>query len=274
MGRRVIAIDWSGRGGRDQVRHIWLCEVLDGEVQRLECGRTRVEVVEYLLRLAAHDPSLAVGFDFAFSVPAWYVADRGLASARELWELVALEQLTPRMEELGLRAWLQEPDWPFWCTRRPPELSTERAFRRTELEVKTLGTQPKSVFQLVGGGQVGRGSLYGMQSLHELSQHRFSIWPFDEPDGAVAVEIFPRTLTGAVVRSDPTARGAFLSRFDLLAKHRDAAEASEDAFDTLVSALAMATAASSFDQLQVEPEYTLEGKIWLRPGVPLASDPR
>jgi hypothetical protein len=64
-------------------------------------------------------------------------------------------------------------------------------FRRTEREVRVPGTQPKSVFQLVGAGQVGRGSLYGMQALHRLTGAGFRIWPFDPPALPLAVEIYP-----------------------------------------------------------------------------------
>jgi hypothetical protein len=265
-GKRIVAVDWSGRGGAEQSRHIWLCEIVDGEVQRLESGRTRQEIVDELSRLAEADADVVVGLDFAFSVPAWYLAERGLAAAPELWELLVKEALTPKMQEVGLRAWIQEPEWPFWRTGRPADLTPERAFRRTELEAVAPGTQPKSVFQLVGGGQVGPGSLYGMQALHELSRRGFSVWPFELPSGPFAVEIFPRILTGVVVKSDGTARKSFLNSHDLLPAHRAAAEGSEDAFDTLVSALIMAQSAQAFDQLEAETEYALEGKIWTAPG--------
>jgi hypothetical protein len=262
MGRRTIAIDWSGRGGSDQRRYIWLCEVADGRIERLERGRTRAEIVEHLVGLAEEDPTMVVGLDFAFSVPAWYIAKVGLASARELWRLLAEERLTAQMKKLGLRAWIQAPEWPFWRTRKPDDLDATRAFRRTEIEAVAPGTQPKSVFQLVGGGQVGPGSLYGMQALHELSQHGFSIWPFDEPSGPVAVEIFPRTLSGPVVKSDPIARATFLANADITSEHASVAAATEDAFDALISALSMATEPDAFNRLRLEPEYALEGKIW------------
>jgi hypothetical protein len=79
---RIIAVDWSGRGGRDQARHIWLCEIIDGEVRRLECGRTRTELVDHVTALADDEGSLVVGLDFVFSTPAWYLRERNaLASA-------------------------------------------------------------------------------------------------------------------------------------------------------------------------------------------------
>jgi predicted nuclease with RNAse H fold len=263
---RWIAVDWSGRSGADQARHIWLCEVAGGEVERLESGRTRSEVVRWLHEAAEHEPALVVGFDFAFSLPGWYLRELGIGSARQLWQLLAREALTPRMRELGLRAWMREPDPPFWRTGRPAELTRDRAFRRTELEVAAPGTRAKSVFQLVGGGQVGPGSLYGMQALHELAEAGFSVWPFDEPRGPLVVEIFPRTLTGPVVKSSRAARTDYLRGLALPPGHREAAEGSEHAFDALISALAMSRRLASLSRLRVEPEYALEGRIWIGEG--------
>jgi hypothetical protein len=76
-----MAIDWSGRSGRDQRRFLWLAEAVDGELARLEGGRTRAELVELLIAEADHDPNLIVGVDFAFSLPAWYLQERRLTPA-------------------------------------------------------------------------------------------------------------------------------------------------------------------------------------------------
>ena len=151
---RVIAIDWSGRGGPDQSKYIWLAEVAGGSVRRLECGRSRIEIVRVLTDLAERDPSLVVGLDFAFSLPEWFLREQKIASAKEFWRLLTEESLFPRMNELGLREWMKAPDWPFWNKSRPADLEPAMRFRRTELEVATPWTQPKSVFQLVGAGQV------------------------------------------------------------------------------------------------------------------------
>ena len=259
---RVIAIDWSGRGGRDQSKYIWLAEVTGGTVKRLECGRSRGQVVRHLTDLAEHDPSLIVGLDFAFSLPEWFLRKQKIDSAKELWRLLADENLFPRMKEVGLRDWIKEPDWPFWNKKRPADLEPAMQFRRTELEVAVPGTQPKSAFQLVGAGQVGPGSLYGMQALDVLSRAGFSIGPFDEPKFPLVIEIFPRTLTGPVVKSDGAARARYLERFDLDSETQVKAISSDDAFDALVSAIAMNAQADDLRALRAEPEYALEGKIW------------
>ena len=69
---RILAVDWSGaRTG--EARAIWLAEVMGGRLIRLECGRSREEVVAHLLEEAERDPELVVGLDFAFSLPEWFL---------------------------------------------------------------------------------------------------------------------------------------------------------------------------------------------------------
>jgi hypothetical protein len=52
---RMIAIDWSGaRSGAR--RKIWLAEWCDGEVTRLECGRSRDEIAVHDVRQQARTP--------------------------------------------------------------------------------------------------------------------------------------------------------------------------------------------------------------------------
>ncbi len=91
-----MAIDRSGRIGPDQRPALWLAEAVDGELVRLEGGRTRAELVDLLIAEATRDSNLIVGIDFAFSLPAWYLQERQL-TARQLWALLADEALTPAM---------------------------------------------------------------------------------------------------------------------------------------------------------------------------------
>ncbi len=84
-GVRVLAVDWSGR--RAGERHaIWIAEARDGAIHRLECGRTREEVAQHVIEIADDDSALAVGLDFSFSFPTWFLAERGLSSADVLWD--------------------------------------------------------------------------------------------------------------------------------------------------------------------------------------------
>jgi hypothetical protein len=259
---RIIAIDWSGRSGADQRRALWLGEAVDGEVVRLAGGRTRIEVIELLIAEADRDPNVIVGFDFAFSLPIWYLRDRRL-TPHELWAALADEALTPAMRRLGLSRWMNAPEPPFWTTGEAHALlAAEQEFRRTENDVRVPGSQPKSVFQLVGAGQVGRGSLYGMQALHRLAAAGFRVWPFDAARLPLVVEIFPRVLTGPVRKNSQSERERYLAKIPMAPEFRRLAATSEDAFDAAISALAMAAAVEELLALPDEPHYALEGKIW------------
>ena len=185
---RIFAIDWSGRSGADQRRTLWMAEAANRELVRLEQGKTREETVKLLIAEADRNSDLIVGFDFAFSLPEWYLRDRA-PTPRALWAMVANEALTPRMRSLGLAQWLNSPEPPFWTTTQIHALlAADQGFRRTEIRARVAGSQPKSVFQLVGAEQVGRGSLYGMQALHRLAAAGFRIWPCGEAGLPLVVE--------------------------------------------------------------------------------------
>jgi len=256
-----MAVDWSGRSGRDQRRFLWLAEAVNGELVRLEGGRTRTEVIELLIAEAARDPNLIVGVDFAFSLPAWYLQQQ--LTPRQLWALLADEALTPGMRRLGLTRWMNRPELPFWITGEAhARLAPTQMLRRTEQEVRVPGVQPKSVFQLVGAGQVGRGSLYGMGALHRLAGAGFRIWPFDPSGLPLVVEIFPRVLTGPVRKNSPSERERYLEAVPMRPDLGRLAAASEDAFDAAVSAVVMAARLEELRMLPDAPGYALEGKIW------------
>lgn len=256
---RVVAVDWSGAVAGERQK-IWLCEIGAAGIVRLEDGRSRPEVADELVALGRRRPSLVAGFDFAFSLPTWFFADRGLTDVRGLWALATRDG-----EE-----WLRGHMPPFWGVggSRRPELPAHT--RRTEDEAAARSRRrPSSVFKLVGADQVGRGSVRGMAALATLSAAGWAVWPFDDPAPSrpVAVEIWPRLLYRAdVVKSDPGARAAYLARHEpqLAPAVRAAAEASDDAFDALTAALRMWEAR---DQLGDLPPARggverLEGRIW------------
>ena len=238
---------------------------------------------------------MAVGFDFTFSYPAWFLKELGIRSAPEFWQLVA--------EGQGEK-WLHREceDARFWGipgTRRhgkkPEEFCGPHAYRmlrrvETALKVraemtdplqiaKIAGIAPKSVFQIGGAGAVGTASLRGMPGLIVLREAGFRIWPYDEPDverAPVVVEIYTRLMTGAVTKSSEVARTAYLAK-----KRRESAlyaglsrgvmvkaRASEDAFDALVSAMVMVEHRGEFAGLRkLEDEvFRLEGHTWV-PGL-------
>lgn len=257
VGVRVIAVDWSGAQVAAQQK-IWLAEVADGRLVRLENGRNRQALTDHVIELAQADPDLVIGLDFAFSLPAWYLDHLGLATAHGLWALA----------DRAADQWLAACKSPFWGKPGIPRWTDlPHHFRQTELDVpKTAGIQPKSVFQVGGAGAVGTGSLRGMRTLHQLHAAGFSIWPFDPPGWPRVVEIYPRLLTGAVVKSSAKARADHLATHypELHDGFRMCAAMSDDAFDAAVSALVMA---QHIDDLTILPPATdrqtaLEGLIW------------
>jgi hypothetical protein len=131
---RVMAIDWSGRSGPDQRRALWRAEAVDGELVRLEGGRTRAELVELLIAEADRDPKLIVGVDFAFSLPAWYLQERQL-TPRQLWVLVADEALIPTMRQLGLTRWMNRPS----CRSGSQARRTHSSQQRDRLTARRKG---------------------------------------------------------------------------------------------------------------------------------------
>lgn len=209
-----------------------------------------------MIELANDGEGLVVGLDFAFSFPVWFLGDRGVKDVGELWTLVAEEG----------EAWLEACEPPFWgrpgTTR--PDLPAD--FRLTEEEAPAQGgISPKSVFQVGGAGAVGTGSIRGMPWLRELREAGFSIWPFDAADLPLVIEIYPRVLTGAVLKSDHRARRDYLAaRFpNLDGELRERAAASDHAFDAAVSALVMDRHLEGILNLpDAGGLLALEGAIW------------
>jgi hypothetical protein len=270
MSLRVLAVDWSGakQGAR---RTIWLAEVVEGRVSRLECGRDRSQIVDELIAIRRSGDGLVAGLDFAFSLPAWYVRSCPARSAPELWDWLA----DGRGEEI--LAACPEPFWGRPGRRLPPSSPERPAFRRTE-EITAAAaragasrgahSRPKSVFQIGGAGAVGTGSLRGMVELRRLRAAGFSIWPFDDPTLPLILEIYPRALTGSVVKSSEDARRAYLDAYrDRMSPEAlSRAERSEDAFDASVSALVLGEHVTDLRLPPVSDErLRIEGIIW-QPG--------
>jgi hypothetical protein len=257
----IIAVDWSGRA-EGAHRHIWLARVQDGELVELRNGRSRHEVMLDLVAERHRCPGgLAVGLDFAFSFPSWFLGQLGYADVGALWRGVAA----------GGEQWLADCAPPFWgrpgCRR--PALSEHR--RRTERSATVAGISAKSVFQVGGAGAVGTGSVRGMPYLPQLRRAGFSIWPFDPPSSWKVLEIYPRLLTGPVHKRRAEDRVRYLSHapWAVAPEFARAIEASEDAFDAAVSALAMADRLSDLASLDqaTDPVELLEGTIWPTPNI-------
>jgi hypothetical protein len=238
---RVAAVDWSGRA-RGASRFIWTA-VAGEDGLRLQGGRDRDETGDLLIELALSGPELVVGLDFGFSLPLWFLDREGLRDGLAVTE--------DRAE-----GWLRECPPPFWG-RRGRQRGPEVQRRRTEVEVAPAA---RPVFQVGGAGAVGTASLRGFPLLRRLRAEGFSIWPFDAPRTPVAVEIYPRLLTGPVVKSSRPAREAYLRTRGWPLEPA----LSEDAFDAAVSALVMSRNQTQLASLprEADPVYAREGRIW------------
>jgi len=256
-----VAIDWSGAANEvAQRRHIVAATVRDGRVLDVTAGRTRSEIAHSLeaMLTTSGDSPMFVGLDFSFSVPEWFAHSRGCESIDAVWALVA---------EHGER-WLADCAPPFWG--RPAtrcRLDTSDRYRACEHRLRGRRRQPKSVFQIGGAGAVGTGSLRGMPWLARLRASGFAIWPFDEVGTHRALEVYP-SMFATVATHDAAGRTAHLARLPttvLGAREREAAIASDDAFDAVVSALAMWERRDELLSLQSATDSTaaLEGEIWV-----------
>lgn len=258
MDIRFIAIDWSGAKSLVQQRQkIWLAEATRGALTRLECGHSRNELTQQLIEEQRRDPHVAIGLDFAFSLPDWFLKHHGFTTALELWALVERQGET----------WLASCQSPWWGKPGHSRPNGVELFRRTEQSATKAGHgNPKSAFQIGGAGAVGTGSLRGMPLLKRLREERFSIWPFDPPGWPRVVEIYPRSLTGPVNKSDSVAREAYLRNQcpGVPQNLRQLAASCEDAFDAAVSALVMANHAIELGALPTirDAQFVLEGMIW------------
>ncbi len=256
-GVQIVAIDWSGSKGRAARNKIWTASANNGRVKTLENGRNREETVAHVISMAKKHPQMIVGLDFAFSFPLWFLRRKGVHSVTDCWELVSTEA----------EGWLAASPFPFWGRRKGHRPRLPNDYRRTEESLSAFGpARPKSVFQIGGAGAVGTASLRGMPFLKRLRDSGFNVWPFCPPHLPLVVEIYPRTLTGNVVKSRLAARTSFLdTNYPGLGEQvRRRAASTEDAFDAAVSALVMD---KHREELLRLPRITtipqaLEGEIW------------
>ena len=302
--QRVVAIDWSGRvDAAGQRRHIWAgiwTAIADGEGKfTLEAGRTREELMAWLIDMARETPRMVVSVDCCFSFPAWFLAEHGCRTVFDFWRHVATGHgerwLARECEEVAR-------DERFWGKphKRPAQFCGEglpKSMRLTDMEnkitpkllqgdperaAKVKGITPKSPFQIGGSGSVGTGSLRAMPFLLALWESGFRVWPFESAllSGAkpqpLLVEMYTRLMTGAVAKSNEAARRAYLAAkrksdaayaglgHEVLAK----AYGSEDAFDALVSVVEMVRYGKEFAGLKATKDKMLwlEGITW-RPGI-------
>lgn len=293
-------MDWSGDKGPSQRKKIWagVWTASTGRIT-LESGRTRDELATWLIELASETPRMVVGVDCCFSFPAWFLQEHNCTTVFDFWRYVAAGQgerwLARECKEVAR-------DERFWGAphKRPAQFCGEglaRSMRWTDLDnkitpklltgdperaAKVKGITPKSPFQIGGSGSVGTGSLRAMPFLLRLREAGFRVWPFENSalgakrPAPLLVEMYTRLLTGAVAKSNETARRTYLTAkrksdsayANLSRSVLTKAYASEDAFDALVCVMEMMQVREEFLNLRAtrDPLLRLEGITW-RPGV-------
>ncbi len=223
----VIAIDWSGAKGEGRHKGIWLSSISsDGEKE--SHGWSRSAVIDHIIETPV---PLVVGIDFSFGLPEWFACELGCTSIDDVWNCAAEH----------CDAWLSpNPSPPFWNERN--DVPIEQRFRRCEKRYP----HAKSVFQLVGAGMVGPGSVRGMPHLARLRASGFAVWPFDDPGDRTVVEIYPTVLRKHSPHHDV---GPWIS---------------DDQRDAVVSARVMWDARETVAALSAatDPTIRLEGDIW------------
>jgi hypothetical protein len=229
---RVIAIDWSGRKGNDQVHHIRSAVATSAGLE-VWADLTREAVIDELLDLT---PPVVVGFDFAFGFPGWVGEWLGFSHGPDLWPSVQMQADT----------WLKECPSPFFGAKGTTRPAVE-LLRRCDARVRA-----KSVFQIAGAGHVGTGSLRGMPLLTVLRKAGYRIWPFDGAGDRMIVEIYPTRLR-EIPHSVKYPRR-------IQAMHKN-----DNTRDAVISACVMYDHRESFAALEAtnDPVTQLEGDVWI-----------
>ena len=248
---RAIAIDWSG--AQEPNKNIWAAVAVGPRLEALQMKKSREDAIDWLIEQLKQQPNTIAGLDFAFSMPAWFVREYGCENAIKFWAVVEKEG----------EKWLKFCRNPFWGkegTKMPRDCEL---FRETEKAVRKAN--PKSTFQIRGGGQVGMSSIRGMPFLTQLRREGIAVWPFDELKRGrpAVVDIYPRLLIGNLTNSDRVERIKYLEDHypNMKSEHRDCAEKYGDAFDAAVSALALVSTWGATPPPL--PNAKLEGQIWL-----------
>ena len=200
------AVDWSGAAGQ---RHrgiaVAICAPGDAAPNLVRPGHrwSRAEVLDWLVNEAPADT--ITGFDLGISLahadaeaffPGWAASP---PDARSLWAMV--ETLCAAEPHLGVASFVDHPQVaPYFRRHGGREGASfnlsgkpggKGRMRVTEVEQARHGCTPTSNFNLVGAGQVGKGSLSGMRLLNRLPR-AIAVWPIDPlpPAGKIVVEIY------------------------------------------------------------------------------------
>ena len=209
-----VAIDWSGAKGR---RHkgIAIAEArADGAPRLVRPGHiwSRCEVLEWLLRQAARQPTL-FGFDFSFAPP---IMERGEYlpgepgvpdNARDFWAYV---ESRSDDEDLGAVSFLERAHRQHFYFGIADGVKADFVrFRQCDARLNAQGgRKTASAYDAIGAAQVAKASFSGMRLLHRVDG-KVAIFPMNPlpQHGSAVVEINTRIyirragLSGTKLRS-------------------------------------------------------------------------
>lgn len=273
-----VAVDWSGaKGPRLPGLQVATCQP-GHQAPRLirppnKSLWTRTTVWQHIVQMAEIQGPVLAAFDMGLGLP-YMDCDRyfpGLKSsppnAESLWQQV--DQQCQQSADFYAGPFCQPPSKfaPYFNAPgyRGPRFDIQRC-RVTE-QVCRQWTRPSSVFNGVGAGSVGLGSLAGMRLLHHVTRTPISlnvaIWPFEAvttQTDIVIVEMFPR-LYALQAKTDPRSwrQPNFLPtvlKFYDVQKRSRTRLATEDEMDAYFSAAALrhlAAHASVWNPPQMTP---------------------
>lgn len=218
--RQFIAVDWSGaKGPRLPGLQVACCPVGQAAPCLVrppdQSLWTRTSVWEHIIKAAETSGPVLAAFDMGLGLP---FADHNayfprMASSppdvRSLWKVV--DNHCKESADFYASPFCHPPSpfAPYFNAPgyRGPLFDIQRC-RITEHACRSR-TRPSSVFNGVGAGAVGLGSLAGMRLLHHAikapSKLIIAIWPFDQVSpqtDIVIVEMFPR-LYALLAGADP-----------------------------------------------------------------------
>ena len=278
-----IAIDWSGnKQPRYKGISVARCEPGRGgpSLTRSRSGQwTRTEIVEWLDHEISSGKRLLIGFDFAFGFPyepkLGYLGGRArkIESIFALWDLI--DGASCDDADFGCSGMVAAYSSLFWTTGPRPARWIERKRLAERACAGATETYPESLYKLLYSKQVGKASMTGIRVLNELRRRhpgRFSVWPFDKPDGSVAVEIYPtlfRKRATDIVKKikDSQVLNDALQKLGSRAAEGVAGAISDHDGDALISAAGLREMAGRPEVWRAPPSVRREGWIF---GVPFA----
>lgn len=204
-----VAVDWSGaRGPFLPGLQVASCRPGRGAPRLVYPDHsnawTRQALFDQLISMAKKDGPVLAGFDMSVAFPFCDVGvyfpgySNSPPDAPALWR--AVDEASRHANDFYARPYT-EPGRP------EADYFNAPGHRGSKYDIKRLRvtdqqclrwTRPSSVFNGVGPGSVGTGSLAGMRFFHAMKKQkaaRISIWPFDDITGdeqLVLCEIFPR----------------------------------------------------------------------------------